>query len=99
MDTNPLRSQFRHYTLIILLNYFKIQGMNISVCAYDYMGNCVLHTTTCLYFATFLKLSGFETFILQNPWMMINSDEKFYGIIVLPSGGSDQKLIIQQYLP
>lgn len=62
--------------------------MNISVCAYDYMGNCVLHTTTCLYFATVLKLfllhnqlSGFETFILQNPWTMINSDEKCYGIL------------------
>jgi len=35
--------------------------MNTSVCAYDYVGNCVLHTTTCLYFAVVLKL-----FLLRN---------------------------------
>lgn len=68
VDTNPLRNQFRHYTLIILLNYFKIQGMNISVCAYDYMGNCVLHNTTCLYFATVLKL-----FLLRNELSRLKS--------------------------
>lgn len=79
VDTNPLRNQFRHYTLITLLNYFKIQGMNISVCAYDYMGNCVLHSTTCLYFATVLKL-----FLLHNRLSRLKS--------VYSSGslGSDQ---------